>query len=70
MNFRRVGFLKIEISAANIGLYFGILKTAMQIKIKLANMEITIISIPKNISEAKCVPTTPHVAISPLNIMA
>ena len=53
MNFRRVGFLKIEISAANIGLYFGILKTAMQIKIKLANMEITIISIPKNISEAK-----------------
>lgn len=53
IHFCRVVFLMMEISAAKVGLYFEILKTAIQIKIKLANMEMTIISIPKNISEAK-----------------
>ena len=61
-------FLNIDISAAREGLTVGSVINVVHINKKFTIMDVTMISMPKKKSPAKCEPKTPMLAIEPATI--
>ena len=60
-------FFITEMAVANSGFTFGMVSKVIHISKKLTIIEVTIMSIPKKKSPAKCEPSTPMLAIKPAN---